>query len=85
MLDKASGRTCDSMGDLGQRSLHLKDCTPWKGHMLEQFVRNCSLWEGVMLKKFMEDCPSCHGRHERDTTLGQVKRVRSPPTEKKGV
>lgn len=27
-------------------SLSLKDCTPWKGAMLEQFMKDCIPWEG---------------------------------------
>jgi len=38
-------------------NLFLKDCTPWKGPMLEQCMKNCSLWEGLMLERFMEYCP----------------------------
>jgi len=34
----------------------MKDCTPWKGPILEQFVKNYSPWEGLRLKKFLEDC-----------------------------
>ena len=49
-----SGRTCDPVGDPCWNSLCLKDCMPWKGPMLEQFVKNCSLWEGPTLEKFME-------------------------------
>ena len=51
-----SGRTCDPTGDPLWSSVLLKDCTPWKGPMPEQFVKNCSPWEGPTLEKFMEDC-----------------------------
>ena len=44
------------MGDPHWSSLCLKDCTPWKGPTLEQFVKNCALWEGPTLEKFVEDC-----------------------------
>lgn len=30
------------LGDPGRSSLFLKDCTPWKGPKLKQFVKNCS-------------------------------------------
>ncbi|KAK4832278.1 hypothetical protein QYF61_021677 [Mycteria americana] len=40
-----------------------QDCTPWKGPILEQFVKNCSLGEGPMLEKFMEDCIPWEGPH----------------------
>ena len=51
-----AGRTCDPTGDPRWSSLLLKDCTPWEGPTLEQFMKNCSLWEGLTLEKFMEDC-----------------------------
>jgi len=44
------------MGDSRCSSLLLKDCTPWEGPILEQFVKNCSLWEGLTLEKFVGDC-----------------------------
>ncbi|GAB0183574.1 zinc finger and BTB domain-containing protein 5 [Grus japonensis] len=44
------------MGDPCWSSPFLKDCTPWKGPMLEQFVKNWSLWEGPTWKKFPKDC-----------------------------
>ncbi|PKU47424.1 hypothetical protein llap_2247 [Limosa lapponica baueri] len=40
-----------------------KDCTPWKGPMLQQFVKNCSPWKGLTLEKFMEDCLPWEGPH----------------------
>jgi len=40
-----SGRSCDPAGDLHRSSRLLKDYTPWRGPMLEQFLKNCSLWE----------------------------------------
>ena len=58
-----AGRTCDSAGDPRWSSLFLKDCTPWKGPMLEQLVKNCSPWEGLTLEKFMEDCLLGEGPH----------------------
>ncbi|RMC19252.1 hypothetical protein DUI87_03858 [Hirundo rustica rustica] len=33
-------------GDPCWSSMFLKDCTTWKGHMLEEFVKNCSPREG---------------------------------------
>jgi len=36
-------------------SLFQKNCTLWKGPILEQFVKNCSPLEGATLKKFVED------------------------------
>ena len=56
MLEQASGRNCGPMGDRHWSTLFLKDCTPWKGPMLEQFLKNCSSWVGSMLEKFVEDC-----------------------------
>ncbi|KAK4832385.1 LOW QUALITY PROTEIN: hypothetical protein QYF61_022240 [Mycteria americana] len=53
---RSSGKTCDLMGGPRWSSLFLKDCTLWKGPMLEQFMKNCSPWEGLTLEKFMEDC-----------------------------
>jgi len=50
------GRTCDPVGDPCWNSLFLRDCTPWKGPTLEQFVKNFSPWEGFTLDKFKEDC-----------------------------
>ncbi|KAJ7400255.1 hypothetical protein BTVI_107071 [Pitangus sulphuratus] len=51
-----TGRTHDPAGDPRWSSLHLKDCTPWKGPILEQFMKNCSPGEGPILEKFVEDC-----------------------------
>ena len=51
------------MGDPRWSSLFLKDCTPWKGPMLEQFVKNCSPWEGLTLEKFVKDCLPWEGPH----------------------
>ena len=51
------------MGDPHWSSLFLKDCTPWKGPMLEQFVKNSSPWEGLMLEKFVKDCLLWEGPH----------------------
>ncbi|TRZ18074.1 hypothetical protein HGM15179_009029 [Zosterops borbonicus] len=50
-----AGRTFDPMEDPRWSSLFLRNCTPWKGHMLEQFVKKCSSWEELILEKFMED------------------------------
>lgn len=36
--NKFSGRACDPAGDPCWSSLFLKDCTPWKGAMLEQLI-----------------------------------------------
>ena len=36
---------------------------PWKGPMLEQFMKNCSLWEGLTLEKLVEDCLPWEGPH----------------------
>ena len=47
---------CDPVGSPHWSSVLLKDCTPWKGPMLEQFVKNCTPWEGHTLQKFIEDC-----------------------------
>ncbi|KAK4810792.1 hypothetical protein QYF61_008764 [Mycteria americana] len=55
-----SGRTCDPMGDPRWSSLLLKDCTPWKGPMLEQFLKNCSPWEGPTLEKVVAWEPGMH-------------------------
>jgi len=51
-----AGRTFDPVGDPHWTSLFLKDYTPWKAPILEQFLKNCSLWEGLMLEQFVEDC-----------------------------
>ena len=58
-----SGRTCDPVGDPRWSSVLLKDYIPWKGPMLEQFVKNCSPWEGPTLEKFVEDCLPWVGPH----------------------
>ncbi|GAB0182007.1 hypothetical protein GRJ2_000666000 [Grus japonensis] len=58
-----AGRTCDPMGDPRWSSLFLKDYSPLKGPMLEQFLKNCSPWEGLTLEKFMEDCLPWEGPH----------------------
>ncbi|PKU44323.1 suppression of tumorigenicity 5 protein isoform x4 [Limosa lapponica baueri] len=57
-----SGRTYDPLGDAHWSSLFLKDCTPWKELVLEQFM-NCTLWEGPMLENFMKDCILWMGIH----------------------
>ena len=51
------------MEDPQWSSVFLKDCTLWKGRMLEQFVKNCSTKEGPTLEKFMEDCFLWEGPH----------------------
>jgi len=58
-----AGRTCEPMGDPCWSSLFLKDCSPWKGLMLELLMKNCRLWEVFMLEKFMEDCLLREGPH----------------------
>ncbi|GAB0207522.1 hypothetical protein GRJ2_003217900 [Grus japonensis] len=60
---RLSGTTCGLTGDSRWSSLFLKDCTLWKGPMLEQFVKNCSLWEGPTLKKSVKDCLPWVGPH----------------------
>ncbi|KAK4828553.1 hypothetical protein QYF61_027522 [Mycteria americana] len=83
--EESSGRTCDPVGDPCWSSLFLKDCTPWKGPMLEQSMKNCSLCEGPILEKFMEDYLPWVGSHAgaggeckeegaAETTLIKVKR-----------
>lgn len=54
-----------------------KDSTPWKGPMLEPFVKNCSLGERLTLEKLVEDCDTWEG-----PTLEQGKSVRCPAPEK---
>lgn len=44
-------------------SLFLKDCIPWKGPRLKQFMKNCSPREALTLD-FMEDCLPCWRREE---------------------
>jgi len=51
-----AGRTGDPVGDPCWSSLLLKDCTMWKGPMLEQFMKNYHLWEELTLEKFLENC-----------------------------
>lgn len=46
-------------------SLFLKDCTPWKGTLLEQFLENCSPWEGPTLEKLGQDCLQWRGESVR--------------------
>ena len=58
-----AGRTCDPAGDPRWSSLSLKDCSPWKGSLQEQFMKNCSPWEGPTLEKFVEDCLPWEGPH----------------------
>ena len=58
-----AGRTCDPTGDPRWNSLFLKDCTPWKGPTLEQFVENYSPWKGLALEKLVEGRPLWEGPH----------------------
>ena len=58
-----SGRTRDPVGDPRWSSVLLKDCMPWKGPMLEQFMKNCSPWEWPTLERFVEDCLLWEGPH----------------------
>jgi len=51
-----AGRSCDPVGDPRWSSLFLKDCTPWEGPTLGQFVKNFSLWEGLTLEQLVENC-----------------------------
>jgi len=55
-LSRFAGRAGDPVGDLRWRRLLLKDCTPWKGPMLGQFMKSCSLWGGPMLENYVENC-----------------------------
>ncbi|KAF4799491.1 Follistatin-related protein 4 [Turdus rufiventris] len=48
--------TINTMRDPRWSSLFLKDCTIWKGLMLEQLMRNYIPWEELMLEQFMVDC-----------------------------
>lgn len=43
----------------------LRSCTPWIGHILEQFFKNCSPWEGLMLEMFVEGWISWEENHAR--------------------
>jgi len=58
-----AGRACDPVGDPHWSILFLKDCTPWKGSMLELFMKNCSPWEGRTLEQFMENSLLWEGPH----------------------
>ena len=57
------GRACDPVGDPRRSSLFLRDCTPWKGPTLGQFVKNLHRWEGLMLDQFVENCLPWEGPH----------------------
>ncbi|TRZ13652.1 hypothetical protein HGM15179_013468 [Zosterops borbonicus] len=57
---------CEPVGSPCWSRLFLKDCTPWKGPMLEQFMKNCNLWERLMLEKFVEDWLLWEGPHTED-------------------
>ncbi|PKU39948.1 hypothetical protein llap_9744 [Limosa lapponica baueri] len=43
-------------GDPCWSSLFLMDRTPWKGSILEQFLKSCSPCEAPILEKFAKDC-----------------------------
>jgi len=60
------------MKDPHRISPFLKDCTPWKGSVLEQFAKNCSLQEGTILEKFMKD--SIYGSHSKLEQRNSMKR-----------
>jgi len=55
------------MGDPRWSSLFLKDCSPWVGPTLGQFMESSSLWEVLptvlMLEKFVENCLPSEGPH----------------------
>jgi len=51
------------MGDPHWSSLFLKDCTPWVGPTLGQFMENYSPGEGLVLENFVEDCLPRVGPH----------------------
>ncbi|KAK4833081.1 hypothetical protein QYF61_027743 [Mycteria americana] len=71
------------MGDPHWRSLFLKDCTLWKGPMLEQFVKKCR--EGLTLEKFLEDCVPMVGPHagaEEECEEGGVAETTHIPSKK---
>ena len=57
--------------------MFLKDCVPWKGHRLKQFMKNCSPWEALTLD-FKEDCLPWEGPHAEG---GEVWEVSSPKKE----
>lgn len=60
-------------------SLFLKNCTPWKGTLLEQ-LENCSLWEGPTLEKLVQDCLPRRGesvRSSRDKCY-ELKAIHNP-------
>ncbi|KAK4806141.1 hypothetical protein QYF61_001064 [Mycteria americana] len=74
MLEQAPGRNCGlcrgahagacfQAGPVTPWGPFLKDCTLWKGPMLEQFLKNCSPWEGPTLEKVVEDCLPWEGPH----------------------
>ena len=56
-MERSSHRTIFSGRTYGPRwrSLCLKDCTPWKGRMLEKFLKNRRPWEGPTLEKFIKN------------------------------
>jgi len=51
------------VGDPRWSSLFLKDCTPWEGPTLGQFMENFTPWEVPMLEKFVEDSLPWEGPH----------------------
>ncbi|XP_059729048.1 uncharacterized protein LOC132341481 isoform X2 [Haemorhous mexicanus] len=62
-VEDPTPETCDTVGDPCRISLLLKDCTSWKGPMLERFVKNCSPWERPTLKKSVMDYIPWEGPH----------------------
>lgn len=72
MLEKGPDRSCSPWrivhagagflaGTVTRRAPHCsslfwKECTPWKGPLLEQLLKTCSLWERIMLEMLMKDC-----------------------------
>lgn len=53
--NRFSVKTCNLMGYPHRSIPFLKDCIPWKGPMLYQFMKKGSLWEGLLLE-VMSDC-----------------------------
>lgn len=64
MEDQAPGGTCEPVGNPCWSSLDLKNCTLWKGAMLETILKNCSsVGEGYVLDTFVRDCLLWVGLH----------------------
>ena len=77
--EQSSGRSCSRgeeptqeqvfwqelwpVGDPHWSSLFLMDCTPWRGPMLEQFLKNYSPSEGSNPEPFMKDYILWEGPH----------------------